>query len=185
MGLFSNKYYFVSAKNIQKAILVKNNNGVDYDNKGRLSVDGLFLMNGIDNPDYQKLVLGSSVRKLILSRLFSAALSRQNYYYVQELISGCQFCKVLQSKSGDKNERLINVPFSKELFDVISVDFINTCVSKQEVIDFLFELRKKHLMNSYLDTLRQIFELSTVAMKNIESKCVDCCVGEPKKVLKL
>lgn len=179
------KYYFVPAKNIQKAILIKNNNGVDYDNKGRLSVDGLFLMNGIENPDYQKLIFGSSLWKMILSRLFSAALSKQNYYYVQELFSGCQFCKVLQSKSSDKNDRLINVPFSKNLFDVISIDFVNACVSKQDVINFLFELRRKHLMDAYLDTIKQVFELSDVALKNIEAKRVDCCVGVPKKVLKL
>lgn len=186
MGLFSNKYYFVSANDIEKALWVKQSSG--YISRGRVKGTDFFLTNGIPK-DYQKIVLFVPFFKKLKNRMNDDATTKQNSYFAQELISEYQFCMVSKGKSNDEGIHLINVPFDSELskngiFDLVSMNLTSKEVSAEEVKKFFIGLKRNGLVNGYFGVLCQLFEPNMEAVSKLESSRGDYSLGNIEKVIK-
>ena len=92
MGLFSNKYYLIPAKNIDKALWVENAYGKVF--QGRIPITDFFLENGISS-EFQKIVLVVPFKKNLMNRMNDKANAKLNSFFAQELISGFSFLSVL------------------------------------------------------------------------------------------
>ena len=185
MGIFNNKYYFVSADDIEKALWIKINSG--YCSRGRVKASDFFLTNGVPR-EYQKIVLFMPFFKKLKNRMNDDATTKQNSYFAQELISEFQFCKVSDGNH-DKGVHLINVPFDSELskngiYDLISLDLSSEPASVEDVKKFIIGLKSKGLITGYFGALSELFDLSRDAVKNLDSKRGDYSLGDIEKILK-
>lgn len=180
MGLFSNKYYLIPAKNIDKALWVENAYGKVF--QGRIPITDFFLENGISS-EFQKIVLVVPFKKNLMNRMNDKANAKLNSFFAQELISGFSFCRIPQDKSDDNRICLTNLPFDgyNELIRIISD--IKPC-SLDDVKDFFNGLKSKRLVDGYFGVLRQMFAENEIAMKNLESKRGDVSLGPVEKLLK-
>ena len=186
MGIFSNKYYFVSANDVEKALWLKQNSGYCF--RGRVKGTDYFLTNGIPK-DFQKIVLFVPFFKKLKNRMNDDATTKQNSYFAQELISEYQFCMVSNGKNNGESVHLINVPFDSELskngiYDLVSMNLTSKEASIEEVKKFFIGLKRSGLVTAYFDVLSQLFEPNKEALKNLESSRGDYSLGDIEKVIK-
>lgn len=165
MGL---KCYSVSARDIDKVLLVESDFG--FKSNGKEKASNFFLINGVPE-EYQKIFLIGLPQKKGITRFFNIAITKQNFY---ELISGFQFCMVSRNGSDNGSIRLINVPFNEKLsksgfYDVISLDLNDKPIALDEVKEFFLNLRSKNLILGYFSALHQLFSESKEAIKSLDN----------------
>lgn len=178
MGFFDlfDKYYFVSSKDISKAIWIENSYGMKFID--RVFSSNFFLENGI--PDkYQKIVIVVPLWQTIKSRMSDNAATKLNSFFGNEYISGFSFCKIPQSNVD--RVHLTNVTFQGYI-DLITIDSKISVTSKTEVDQFINELKSRNLIEGYLNALVQLFDKSSAAVVNIELKREEYSTGEKDKM---
>ena len=163
MGLFENKYYMVSVKDITKAIWKEN----EYNNtfSERVPASNFFLENAIPE-EFQKIVLIVPFKKRLTHRMKSDAVTKMNAYFAEELIFGYSFCRI-PSDTNTSIIRLTNTLISG-YGELVSIDLSDKTVPFSEVKEFYLKLRAKHLVDGYVGALTQLFNENVFSEDNIK-----------------